>query len=657
MPSDSGAARLASSSPAELATAAGAAVAAATAGIAAVTGANGPARAGVPGPEELLDAYDEAVAALADMFDIAELVTKVHPDPAMRSAGETAMRLLQGHLTDIALDRDVYDALSSVDPAGLDRTTRHWLEKTLREFRRAGVDRDQETRERVRRLRQELVEIGQAFNRNIDSDTRSARLPAGALAGMPADWVRAHPPGDDGLVTVTTDYPDVVPLLTYSRDAAARERMLRLWRQRGHPANIDVLRRMLERRHELATLLGYRSWAAYTTEDRMIGTEQAAADFIEEISRLATDRMERDYAALLARKRVDKPAATAVDLWDGRYLQERVRAERYGLDSQRLRPYFEYRRVRDGLMAVAAELFGIGFRPRPDLPVWHPEVDAYDVHDGDALLGRIFLDMHPRPDKFSHAAMYSMITGKAGRRVPECALLCNFPRPGEFLEHHEVATFFHEFGHLLHHVLSGSQRWAGVSGVSTERDFIEAPSQLLEEWTTDAATLATFAVHHESGEPLPAALVDRLRAAGEFGKGLAVRQQMFYAALSLELFRRDPAGLDPLAVERETQHRHTPYPHLDGTALHLSFGHLDSYSAAYYTYTWSLVIAKDLFTAFDPDRLLDPEVAARYRREVLAPGGAAPAAELVRAFLGRDYSFDAYRAWLDRDPAPMTTPI
>jgi GNAT superfamily N-acetyltransferase len=263
--------------------------------------------------------------------------------------------------------------------------------------------------------------------------------------------------------------------------------------------------------------------------------------------------------------------------------------------------------------------------------------------------------MHPRPDKFSHAAMYSMRTGKAGRRVPECALLCNLPRPGEqpaLLEHEEVDTFFHEFGHLLHHIFAGAQRWAGIAGIRTERDFIEAPSQLLEEWTRDPATLATFAVHHQTGEPVPASLVAQLRAADEFGKGLWVRQQMFYAALSLELYRRDPAELDPLAVEQATERLHAPFAHLDGTYLHLSFGHLDGYSATYYTYMWSLVIAKDLFTRFDPAALLDPGVAGRYRETVLAAGGSAPAAELVRSFLGRDYTVAAYRRWLDREPSP-----
>jgi thimet oligopeptidase len=602
-------------------------------------------RTGQVGSEALLDEYDEAMAALAGVRQVAALIGKAHPDPRLRSAADAAEQELDKVATDIALDRAVHDALAGVDLSGMDGATRHFVTKTLRDLRRAGVDRDDTTRERIRALQEELVTIGQDFARNINSDTRSARFPASALAGLPGDWVSAHPPDSDGMVTVTTDNPDVVPFLAYSHDADAREQMLRLWRQRGHPANVEVLRRMLRRRHELATVLGYPSWAAYITEDKMIGTAEAAAEFIAETSEAVRDRVRGEYAELLAQKRGEDPAASVVEPWDHRYLVERVKAERYAFDAQDLRPYFEYGRVKAGLLGLMSRLFGISFEPARDLPVWHPDVEAYEIRQGPSLLGRIYLDMHPRPDKFSHAAMFPMVIGKAGRRVPECALLCNLPRPGALLEFPDVRTFFHEFGHLVHHIVGGHQRWVGISGIRTERDFIEAPSQLLEEWTRDPATLATFAVHTGTGQPVPAGLVARMRAAEEFGLGLWAAQQAFYSALSLELYRGGP-DVDPLAVERAEQSRHTPFPHQDGTSIHLSFGHLDGYSAIYYTYLWSMGIAKDLFTAFDPGDLLDPGVPARYRSAVLAAGGSAPAADLVRDFLGRDYRFDAFRSWL-----------
>jgi thimet oligopeptidase len=609
-------------------------------------------RAGAGGPLELLDAYDEAVATLTDARDLADLIGKAHPEAAVRDAADAAQQAADKVLTELSLDRGIYDVLAGLDVAGEDAATRHFVARTLRDFRRAGVDRDEATRARVRELQEELVSIGQAFGRNIRSDTRSVALAPEALAGLPEDYVRAHPAGEDGLVRITTDYPDFYPFLSYATDGAAREQLWRVNRQRGYPANVEVIRDLIGKRHELATLLGYPSWAQYVTEDKMIGSEQAAGEFIARISAAASDRAAADYATLLARKQVDEPAATRLQPWDASYLQDRVKAEQLDFDTQSVRPYFEYSAVKAGLLDLVSELFGVTFTPRQDLPTWHEEVEVYDISDtaDGALLGRIFLDMHPRADKYNHAAMFGMTGGKRGKRIPECALVCNLPRPGAepaLMVHSDVVTFFHEFGHLIHHVFAGHNRWAGISGISTEWDFVEAPSQLLEEWVRDEATLARFARHHETGEVLPGEVVRRLRAADEFGKGLFVRQQMSYAALSLELYRRDPAGLDPLAVERETIEAHTPYPYVDGTHLHLSFGHLDGYSAIYYTYMWSLVIAKDLFTVFSRDGLLNQDAAARYRGKVLAPGGSQPAAALVTDFLGRPYTFDAYQAWLE----------
>jgi thimet oligopeptidase len=642
MPGDSAAAHLASSTPDELTNATQAAIATARGHVETVKSGGDPLA--------VLDAYDEATTALANLRDLAGTVAKAHPSEPMRNAADAAEQEVDKVMTDISLDRELYDVLAALDLENEDAATKHYLTRTLRDFRRAGVDRDDATRARVRELQEELVGIGQSFDRNIRTDTRTAEFDPARLDGLPADYLRAHPAGEDGQVKITTEYPDIVPFLDYVRDASAREEMWRLYRQRGYPANVEVLQKLLDRRRELATLLGYPSWAAYITEDKMIKSVGTAAGFIQKISEAAADRMTAEKAELLEFKQAADSTATVVDPWDNTFLQDRVKAERFAFDTQAVRPYFEYGRVKAGLMALVERLFGVSFVPRTDQPVWHPDVEAYDVMEGERLLGRIFLDMHPRADKFNHAAMFTLVNGKAGVRVPECALLCNLPRPGDepaLLLYSDVSTFFHEFGHLIHHIFAGHQRWAGIGGISTEWDFVEAPSQLLEEWTYDPEVLASFAVHHETGEPLPADMVGKLKAAEEYGKGLFVRQQMFYAALSLEIYRRDPAEIDFVALEREMQARHAPYPYVDDTYLLMAFGHLDGYSAIYYTYMWSLVIAKDLFTEFRRDGLLDEATARRYRDAVLGPGGSAPAADLVRAFLGREHAFDAYQAWLN----------
>ncbi len=588
-----------------------------------------------------LAAWDEATGLISDASARSSLLRSVHPEPAMREVGEKCEQEAEALSTALALDPEVYGPLSRIDASGEDEGTRWYLFRLLRDFRRAGVDKDPQTRAKVRALNDELVRIGQEFQRNIRDDVRSIEVSPQELEGLPEDYRQAHAKG-----IVTTDHPDYVPFMTYARSSAARERLWKVYRQRAHPKNLEVLGRLLARRWELARLLGYPSWAAYVTEDKMIGSAENAAAFIEKIAAAAEARARRDYDALLERMRRDEPSAARVEAWDSEALKERIRAEQFGFDSQSVRPYFDLDRVQQGLFDTVSRMFGIEVR-RTAAPVWHADVTAWEVVEQGRVIGRFFLDLFPREGKYKHAAQFTLASGQKDRALPEAALVCNFPRAPALLEHSEVVTFFHEFGHLLHHLLGGHTRWAGVSGVRTEWDFVEAPSQMLEEWCWDASVLQRFARHHETGEPIPAALVERMRAADEFGKGLRVRQQMFYAATSLRFHDRDPEGLDTTALAAGLQERYTPFRHVAGTYFHESFGHLEGYSAIYYTYMWSLVIAKDLFGVFKRAGLMNSEVAARYRRAILEPGGSRPAAELVKGFLGREAKFDAFAEWLE----------
>jgi thimet oligopeptidase len=309
--------------------------------------------------------------------------------------------------------------------------------------------------------------------------------------------------------------------------------------------------------------------------------------------------------------------------------------------------------VKQGVIDVSAKLFGVTFKQVKDAPVWDPSVECWEMFEDGHLVGRFYLDMHPRPNKYNHAAQFDIRTGVAGRQIPEAALICNLPggEPGDpgLCEYNDVDTFFHEFGHLLHTMFAGHHRWAGIGGIRTEHDFVEAPSQMLEEWMKDPATLATFAKHYQTGEPIPAALVKRMDRANDFGKGLGERRQMVYADLSLSIYDRDPKTVDTTELMQALVRKYQPFPFVDGTHFQCAFGHLDGYSAVYYTYMWSKVIAKDMFSQFDANDLLAPGVAKRYRDAVLAPGGSAPAAKLVENFLGRPFRFDAYQAWLNQE--------
>jgi len=394
------------------------------------------------------------------------------------------------------------------------------------------------------------------------------------------------------------------------------------------------------------------------TEDKMVESAATARGFIERIAELARPRLMAEYEDLLEAKRADTdnggPESEVVRAFETGFYMERVKQSRFGFDSQSVRPYFAFNNVRDGVLATSAALFGVSFRQAEDADVWHPSVKCYEVLDPGELgevVARFYLDMHPRPDKYKHAAMFDLRTGIAGECVPEACLVCNFPEPSDtdpgLMLHTDVTTFFHEFGHLLHHLFGGRQRYFSFSGIRTEWDFVEAPSQMYEEWAWDAQVLQRFACHHETGAPIPPELVAAMRAADEYGKGLHVGTQMFYAALSLSYHDRDPASLDLDRHMTDLRQQMVPVPHEEDTHFQASFGHLHGYSAIYYTYMWSLVIAKDLFSRFEGD-LMDSATANEYRAAVLAPGGSRDAAQLVRDFLGRDYGFQAWEAWLNR---------
>jgi thimet oligopeptidase len=521
------------------------------------------------------------------------------------------------------------------------------LHDALRDFRRSGVDRDQETRDRVRALDQRLTDLGQTFDRNIRDGRRTTLVPTAALDGLPEDFVDGHPPDEDGLVAITTAYPDVQPFLTFARDAAARREVAHTFFNLAWPDNDAVLGELLATRHEKATLLGYASWPDYDAETKMIGTGEAIGAFVDRISDEADAAGRREIATLLERAATE--GEDTIDLANWRFYHEAVKREQYGVDAQEVRRYFDFGKVHDGLLDVTSMLFGLTYTQvdQAEARTWHPDVTTYDVglgrSDGTTeLLGRIHLDLHPRERKFNHAAQFDLAPGVLNRQLPEGVLVCNLPRG--LMDHRDVVTLFHEFGHLMHHVLAGRHEWVRFSGVATEWDFVEAPSQMLEEWAWDAHVLQGFATDAD-GTPIPGDLVRRMRAAEEFGRGFLARTQMFYAALAYRFHLERPE--DRVARMLELYDAYSLVQPLPDTHFVTGFGHLSGYGSAYYTYMWSLVIAKDLFTAFDPDDLFAAEVATRYRDRVLAPGGSKAAAELVEDFLGRAYNTDAFTAWLN----------
>lgn len=572
----------------------------------------------------------------------ASLISESNPSKPIRDAAEACAQRMNDLSTAIGLSRPLYDRLAAIDATRLDKDTRYALDRRLATYRRAGVDKDAATRAKVEALQNQITTVGLAFARNIRELKGDIVLDSAAeLKGLPQDYIDAHKPGADGKIHISTDYPDYVPLMEYADSEAVRRKAMMVYDNRAWPANEAVLKDLLAKRYELARMLGFPSYAHLITEDKMIRTPERAAAFLDDLNAAAKPGADADYQTLLARWKQIQPTATEVPRWSTAYLNRLIRKEKYQVDASVVRTYFTYQKSRDGIFQLVQDLFGVEIRPWAGAPVWDKSVGAYEVYDQGKLVGRFYLDMHPREGKFNHAAQFPIRTGLTDRAVPVGALLCNFPAEGP-MAHGDVETFLHEFGHLLHWLYSGRQTYAQQNFSEIEWDFVEAPSQLLEEWVWDYETLKRFA-SDAAGKPIPQDLVAKMNAARHFGEPGGVKTQLAYSAISLNYYNRDPAQVDPADMWKTQYERYALYPYVPGTHSYASFGHLTDYSAIYYTYMWSKAISLDLFTAFQKAGLRDVATARRYREQVLAPGGSASANTLIERFLGRPLSLEPFK--------------
>jgi thimet oligopeptidase len=596
------------------------------------------------GDQELLKDINQLDIVIDRAISKASLYRNVHPNAEVRNAADGCQQKFVVLMSDIGLSRPLYQHLVDVDVSALSTLDKRYVDTMLEDFRRSGVNQDADTRARIRELNEEINLIGQNFDSNIREDVRSIEVDSTEeLAGLPQDYIDAHQPNAEGKIIITTNYPDYLPVMKYAHSDDLRYRLYKVFRNRGYPANHDVLRALLEKRYELAQLLEYENFSEYVTEDKMIESPEHAQMFIDKVSAIAAPRVAAEYEILLKRLQQISPGATEVGDWQKDYLEDLVKREHFQVDSQAIRQYFSYENVRQGIFDLAEAMFGIEIEPW-QTKTWHESVESYQIMENGNVIGRFHLDMHPREGKYKHAAAFGLQEGVKGIQLPIAALVCNFPggdASAGYMEHSQVETFLHEFGHLLHGIFAGQQPWLGLSGIRTEWDFVEAPSQMLEEWVWDAETLKTFA-RNPAGETIPDALVKKMNAGRDFGRGLWAQHQMFYAAVSLNYYNRPPDTFSLDDMMQSLQAAYSPFGYVDGTHFYASFGHLDGYSSIYYTYMWSLVIASDMFSEFEAHGLRNPAVAQRYRAAVLAPGGSKDAAELVKDFLGRPYNFEAF---------------
>jgi thimet oligopeptidase len=589
--------------------------------------------AGARTPENSLRHFDAAIEQLSLAGAQAGILNSVAADKAVRDQAQMEAQRVAMAGSALSLNRAVYDALVAISLDGASAATKHYVGRTLLGYRLSGVDKDEATRDRLHALHDKATQLSLAFSRNIQEGGKTVEAATER-------------------VTLTTDPPDLMPVMTFAASAELRKKMFLAYNTRAYPANRQLLLDLLATRQEIASVLGFRSWADLATADQMMESAANVRTFLAKLDEASREGARDEHAQVLAFARDRQPELSEIDITSRGYWYEQFRRTKYDFDSQSVRPYFPYARVEAGVLETATKLFKVEFRPST-APAWHEAVSVYEVFEGGRLVGRFYLDMHPREGKNKWFSATPVVAGVRGRVLPEAGLICNFPAPEEtdpgLLQYSDVVTFFHEFGHLMHALLGGHTEWVGLSGFATEGDFIEVPSQMLEEFFRDEKLLQVFAKHYETGETLPSALIRSMKRAGAFGRADWIRTQLYYTTLSLNLHDQDPAGIDPDEMTRELYASFQPWTWLEGSKMYASFGHLTGYSSNYYTYMFDKVIALDFFGQFDPKDLLSGDAGERYRRMVLEQGGSKPAKELVRDFLGRGEEFAAFSKWLNEE--------
>ena len=613
--------------------------------------------AGVSGPRTFANTMaplEEAGRLLAIAYGKGPFLGQVSPDEETRRAARQAEERLGKWSLEMISRRDLFRAVSEYaateEAAGLEGERARVLEHARRDFRMAGHELSDEDREEVRRKRSRLVEIGVAFAANLAEYDDALQVTASDLEGLPSDYVDRLAAGDSpGSYRITMDYPDVIPFMENSPRRDLREALSFKFGNRARESNTPLLEEALRLRAEIADRFGAPSWAHHAMREKMAARPEAVEEFYGSLLGPLTEagrRERKKMEALLADQGHNPP----VSPWDRAWCHTRQLKREYGVDPLQAAAYFPLQAVVEGLFEITQTVFGLRYRLLPEAPVWHPEVRAWEMTDAadGRLLAHFYMDLHPRPGKFGHAAVFPLIPCARDRdgvrRRPACAIVANFTRPSpdrpSLLLHDEVVTLFHEFGHVLHMSLAETD-YARFASANTEPDFVEAPSQIMENWCWEPSVLGSFARHYQTGRPIPGELVERLAAVKNLNAGLHNLRQIMLGQIDLDLHAAPPLAdcVDLLRRRAST----SLLPFQEGTFFLASFGHLlGGYDAGYYGYLWSQVFGHDMFSRFAAEGVLSAKVGMEYRRKVLEPGGSRDAGLMLRDFLGRPPGQEAF---------------
>lgn len=598
-------------------------------------------------------AFDE-LSALSNVSIAAhaiEILEMVHPDDQMRAAAHESIIKMQEFFID-ALGNNValYHALKSYVEGNAKKeqlTEKDWyyLTELMDGFKRSGLSLPDAQREQVTKLKKELAALTLQFDSNIAAEQRTFRVSKNELKGVSDEFIGQLKKTDEAHIVLGADYPTYLMVMENCDVADTRKKMFELYNNRAYPVNDALLKEITAKRDELAHMLGFASYAAYELDDEMVKTPERARAFLDDLIKQVGKKVDQELAQLTEQL----PQSVTLEQgkllpWDTLYLKNQYKKNHLQIDELLIAEYFPMEKTVKGLLEIYERFFSLRFKQIPVNGLWHEDVSLLEVYPagGDTLLGYFLLDLYPRPFKYTHACHATIIPSTfAHDGKPNSALsvvIANFPRAiGDkpaLLERKYVETFFHEFGHALHALL-GRTKMASLSGTHVKTDFVELPSQMLEEWLDDKEILKMVSGHYVTHEPLSDELIDKIIALKKFDAGLFVQTQSYYARISLDLFgpgaHKDPFELmSNLYKTIRTHFVFDPQDH-----MYASFGHLTGYGAKYYGYLWSKVFALDIFAEIKKEGLLDPQVGSRYVECVIGQGGSVDPNQLLENFLGR----------------------
>ncbi|SPE25881.1 Thimet oligopeptidase [Burkholderiales bacterium] len=597
------------------------------------------------GPGRILEEFNALAIRTGGFDDPLSVLQNAAPDEETRSAAQTCLEKLVPFATELYQSPKLYARVEALKPTqAQDQSYRRLL---MENFEDTGATLPPDKRGQVKAIEDELSTLSLQFQKNMNDVATTVALTPAQVEGLSEDWRNARKRDADGNYLVSLDYPSYGPFMESALDADARRRVWTAFQNRAGTPNLELLDRALVLRSELAQVYGFPDFATFSLRRKMAGSPQAVADFLLSV-KSAVDEVEAGELEELRQEKASLAGVAAADVrlerWDISFLQQRVKHNRFHVDQEALRTYFPTDASVGFVMRVAEKLYAIRF-VRRDVALWHPDVRYYEVMEqgpkGEpgALIGGIYLDLFPREGKYSHAAAFGVRNGSVlTGQHPIKALLCNFNSRG--LNQSELETLTHEFGHALHGVLSKT-RYADQSGTAVRLDFVEAPSQMFEEWARREQSLRVFAEVCPQCPVLGAQQLEQLAAARRFGMGVQYARQWLYASYDLALHTGAPKSALATWAQMEGASR---LGHVAGTMFPASLGHImGGYEAGLYSYMWSQVLALDMLSVFHGN-LLDAAVGRRYRHIILESGGSRPPQELVEEFLGRKPSSDAFYA-------------